>query len=177
MPERLVSILCLLLSVSVHVSLQNLVSQNTKYQSWLSMVAMISVMSNGWQGYFVFSTFQVQWESPRSPGVGWQNGQVFLLRGLTLAVSSNFFTIKNMMPSCHGNGGKCEELYARQSFNNVSFPRAFPLSVIQNAFTDRLRVSCKAHRNIFISMHFGLTMTDQIAGQRLGSITCIHFDF
>ena len=45
MPERLVSILCLLLSVSVHVSLQNLVSQNTKYQSWLSMVAMISVMS------------------------------------------------------------------------------------------------------------------------------------
>ena len=101
-PERLVSILCLLLSVSVHVSLQNLVSQNTKYQSWLSMVAMISVMSNGWQGYFVFSTFQVQWESPRSPG---QNGQVFLLRGLTLAVSSNFFTIANMMPSCHGNGG------------------------------------------------------------------------
>ena len=44
-PERLVSTLCLLLSVSVHVSLQNLVSQNTKYSSWLSMVAMISVMS------------------------------------------------------------------------------------------------------------------------------------
>ena len=54
---------------------------------------------------------------------------------------------------------ECEEIYARQSFNNVSFPRAFPLSVIQNAFTDRLRVSCMAHRNIFISMHFELTMT------------------
>ena len=72
---------------------------------------------------------------------------------------------------------ECEEIYARQSFNNVSFPRAFPLSVIQNAFTDRLRVSCMAHRNIFISMHFELTMTDQIAGQCLGSIICIHFDF